>query len=278
MIDTSDYVSFVLSFPHIPPISVLTLFFLALMRVGPIVAIAPFLGSKLPGGVKIGLAVAIAAVILPHLIATAKTPVPTFDVLFAGYCLKELFIGVVLAMLVGIPFYIAQSAGVFIDFLRGSSALQVTDPFMQAQSSSIGQLYNYVFIVLFYEIGGTFIFLSGLLNSYNFIPADSFIPAIFFNIHQPFWQFIMELLTKFLALSIQLAAPSLVAILMAEMFLGIANRMAPQVQIAFLGMSLKSLVGLALLWAGWFFIVQQLGKQALIWLDSMNKLIQSFPK
>ena len=198
--------------------------------------------------------------------------------LFRSYCLKELFIGAILAILVSIPFYIAQSSGVLIDFLRGSSALQVQDPLMQSQSSSIGQLYNYIFIVLFYDIGGPFIFLDGVLNSYSVIPADSFIPGAFFNIHLTFWQFIMGLLTKFLAISIQLAAPSIVAILMAEMFLGIANRLAPQVQIAFLGMALKSLVGLALLWAGWFFILQQLGKQSLLWLQALNQLIYSIPR
>lgn len=278
VIDTSDYVSFVLSFPGVPPISVLTLFFLALMRIAPVVALAPFLGSKLPSGVKIGLAISLAAIMLPHLIISAKQPIPTFDNLFAGYCLKELFVGMCIAVLITIPFYVAQSSGILVDFLRGSSALQVQDPLMQTQSSSIGQLYNYVFIVIFYEIGGTFAFLEGFLNSYTFIPADSFIPTMFFNLHQPFWHFVMGILTQFLALSIQLAAPPIVAILMAEMFLGIANRLAPQVQIAFLGMSLKSLVGLALLWAGWFFILQQLGKQSFIWLDSLNKLIQSFPK
>ncbi len=203
-----------------------------------------FWARRLPGGVKIGTAIAITAIMLPYLISHAKTPIVTYDALFACYCLKELFIGTVIAFLVGIPFYIAQSSGVLIDFLRGSSALQVQDPIMQSQSSSIGQLYNYVFIVLFYDIGGPFIFFEGVLNSYSIIPADSFIPVAFFSLQMPFWQFMMGMLTKFLALSLQLAAPSLVAILMAEMFLGIANRLAPQVQIAFLGMALKSFVGL----------------------------------
>ena len=277
VIDTTDYLSFVLSIPGIPPISVLSLFFLALMRIAPVVATAPFLGAKLPSGVKIGLAISIAAVMLPHLLIASKTQLVTFNVQFAGYCLKEIFVGMCIAILVNIPFYVVQSSGILIDFLRGSSALQIQDPLMQTQSSSIGQLYNYIFIVIFYQIGGVFAFLEGFLNSYTFIPANSLIPATFFYLHLPFWQFILGLLTKFLALSIQLAAPSIVAILMAEMFLGIANRLAPQVQIAFLGMSLKSLTGLALLWAGWFFILQQLGKQSLIWLDSLNLLIRSFP-
>lgn len=276
-IDTSDYVSFVLSFPNVPPLSVLTLFFLCLMRIAPVVAIAPFLGSKLPSGVKIGTAIAFTAVILPHLIASAKTPVVTYNALFATLCLKELFIGTILAILVSIPFYIAQSAGVLIDFLRGSSALQIQDPIMQSQSSSIGQLYIYVFIVLFYDIGGPFIFFEGFLNSYSVIPADGFISPAFFNLQLPFWQFILGLMTKFLAVSIQLSAPSIVAILMAEMFLGIANRLAQQVQIAFLGMALKSLVGLILLWAGWYFILQQLGKQSILWLQNLSQLIHSIP-
>jgi type III secretion protein T len=275
---TSDYVSLILSLPGVSPMSALSFFFLALMRLAPIVSIAPFLGSRMPGGAKIGLAIALAVVILPHLVVSTKGPPLTFDIHFTAYCLKELLVGFFLAFLVSIPFYIAQSSGILIDFLRGSSALQVQDPIMQSQSSSIGQLYNLVFIVLFYEIGGPFLFFQGVINSYTVIPADGFIPAVFFNMQQPVWKFIFALLTKFLAISIQLAAPSIVAILMAEMFLGIANRLAPQVQIAFLGMALKSFVGLALLWAAWHFILQQMDKQAVLWLQSLNQLILSIPK
>ena len=275
---TSDYVSLILNMPGVSPMSALTLFFLALMRMAPIVSIAPFLGSRMPGGAKIGLAIALAAVMLPHLIVTIKGPPPAFDIQFTAYCLKELLVGFLLAFLISLPFYIAQSSGILIDFLRGSSALQVQDPIMQSQSSSIGQLYNLVFIVLFYEIGGPILFFQGVLNSYTVIPADGFLPAVFFNLQQPVWKFLFAVMTKFLAISIQLAAPSLVAILMAEMFLGIANRLAPQVQIAFLGMALKSFVGLALLWASWHFILQQMDKQAGLWLQSLNQLMLSIPK
>jgi type III secretion protein T len=278
VIDTSDYVSMVLSIPNVPPMSVLTLFFLGLIRIAPIVATAPFLGSKLPSGVKIGLAIALTAVLLPHIIFTAKIPPPTYDMTFLIYSLKEFLIGMILALLAVIPFYIAQSSGVLIDFLRGSSALQVTDPFMQTQTSPIGILYNYVFVVLFYQIGGPFYFLNGVLQSYTLIPADAFINPAFFTPNQPFWKMAVTVLTQFTSLSMQLAAPSLVAILMGEMFLGIANRLAPQVQFAFLGIALKSLLAIALLWAGWFFILQQLGKQSLLWLQQMDLLLKTIPK
>lgn len=278
MVDTSDYLTFLLSFSDIPPASILSTFFLGLMRIAPIVAIAPFLGAKLPLPVKMGLVIALTAIVLPHLITTSARPAPAFDQTFALFALKELFIGFMIAFLVTIPFQIVQASGILIDFLRGSSSLMVTDPLMQNQVSPIGVLYNYIFVVLFYQIDGPFIFLQGLLNSYTLIPVDGFISASFFNSGGYFWKVVFTLLTKFTALSIQLAAPSILAILMAEMFLGIANRLAPQVQIAFLGMALKSLLGLALLWAGWFFILQQVAKQSLLWLTTLDQLINSIPK
>jgi len=276
IVDTSDYASFVLSFANIPPLSVLTLFFLGVMRVAPIVALAPFFGSKLPAPVKMGLVLSLTAIFLPKIILTTNLPVPTFNFNFSLYALKELLIGFIIAIMISIPFYIAQSSGALIDFLRGSSSLQVTDPSTQTQTSPIGILYNYVLIVLFYQIDGPFIFFDGIMKSYSIFAANSLIPTAFFNLDLPFWQAMMSLLTKFTALSIQFASPSLVAILMAEMFLGIANRLAPQVQIAFLGMALKSLLGIALLWAGWFFILQQMGKQTLLWLAELDQLMQSF--
>lgn len=274
---TADYLSFVQSLPQSSsgPSSLLSLFFLGLLRIAPIVALVPFLGNKLPGAAKIGFALSLVAIFLPHIILTTQTTV-AFNTHFIAYGLKELLIGFIIAFLTTIPFHIATSSGVLVDFLRGSSALQVGDPTMQTQSSSIGVLYNQVFIVLFFQVGGPFLFFDTLLETYRFFPVDKMIPPHFFTLSLPFWQLIMQLLTKVTALSIQFAAPAILAILMAEMFLGIANRLATQVQIAFLGMALKSVFGLALLWAGWFFILQQMIQNALQWLHEVTKALSTF--
>jgi type III secretory pathway component EscT len=115
------------------------------------------------------------------------------------------------------------------------------------------------------------------MNSYQILPADSLIANSFFLEDNPFWQTLTKLLTTFTALAVQLAAPSFLAILMTETFLGIANRLAQQVQIAFLGMALKSLAGIALLWASWFFVLKQLGKQTLIWFQDLDRLLNWIP-
>lgn len=274
MSDTDSYLSFFSKLSSYAPISTLALFLLGLFRIAPIVSMAPFFGSKTPAPVKMGFLIVLSVIFLPQIALTSKTLVG-FNVEFILLCFKELFIGFILALFVSIPFYMAESAGITIDFLRGASSLQVTNPFMQTQTSDIGILYNTVLIVIFYQIDGPFYFFNALFETYRIIPADGWMPPQFFAFGHPFWQTVWGCTNRIMAVGIQLAAPSLLAILMTEMFLGIANRLAPQVQIAFLGMSLKSLVGLAMLCAAWFFILQQMTKQTMLWINDMNRVIQT---
>lgn len=269
---TDSYYAFFSQLTDYAPISMLSLFFLALCRLAPVIAVAPFFGSKVPSGIKMGLLVAITVVMLPHIVMTSQTAID-FDTLYIALLMKELFVGVVLAVFISLPFYIAQSSGVLIDFQRGASSLQVSDPFTQTQASDIGILYNYMMIVAFYQLDGPLYFFDALLTSYEVVPADGWIHAAFFQFHHPFWVMVWGLLAQMFAIGIQLAAPCLLAILMTELFLGIANRLAPQVQIAFLGMSLKSLAGLAVLWLSWFFILKQIGVQALLWLKQFHQIL-----
>lgn len=273
MSNTDSYFRFFSELTNFAPIAALSMFLLAMMRLVPAISLAPFVGSKAPAPVKVGLLIALSTILFPQVVNTTETLIG-FNLDFTFLCIKELFIGLILAIFVSVPFFIAESAGITIDFMRGSSSLQVTSPLSQSQSSDIGMLYNFIMIVMFYEIDGPFYFFNALFDSYQILPADAWIPATFFQFEHPVWQAIFEIVARVVAVGIQLAAPSLLAILMTEMFLGIANRLAPQVQIAFLGMSLKSLVGLAMLCVAWFFILSQMNKQTLIWLSDMQKWVQ----
>ncbi len=275
MSPTETYISLYNHLISFAPVSFFSLFLLSLFRIAPIVAITPFLGSKVPAGIKMGLTIAIAIIFLPHIAITSKTLL-TFSPTFICLALKELLIGFVLGIFSSVPFFMAQSSGSLIDFARGASSLQVNDPFMQSQASDIGILYNFIMIVIFYEINGPIYFFEAVMNTYSIIPADGWINPSFFAFNHPFWSTVWELVTKVLAVAIQLAAPSLLAILMTELFLGIANRLAPQVQIAFLGMSLKSLIGLAMLAIAWFFIIKQLGVQLNLWLKEIPRVMNFF--
>ncbi len=259
------------------PLTVLASFFLTMARIIPIIALAPFLGSNhLPRPVKVMFAIAITAIMLPQVIIQLKEPI-FVNIQFIGYIIKELFIGVILGFLVAIPFYIAQASGSLIDHIRGSSSLQVTDPTTRSKTGPIGIFYNLVLISIFYAIGGPFYFFTALSSSFALIPIDHLLNPLFFSLKISFWQTIVGLLHHVVSLAIQLGAPSIIGILMAEMFLGIANRLSPRVQIVFLGISLKSFVGLSLLAAAWFFVLKQLGKESLDWIKEMHQTIREIP-
>lgn len=271
---TDDYLSMLLSLPHLDPITVLSVFFLTLARILPILVLAPFLGAKnVPTISRMLFGVSLVAIFLPQNLLVIHRDI-SFGMAFIGFLTKELLIGSVLGFFCTVPFFFAQMSGSLIDHQRGSAALQVTDPTTQSQTGPVGILYNYLLIALFFSFGGPFLFFNGLASSYQMIPVDGWVNMAFFNAQIPFWKQIFSLVQLMFRLSVQFAAPALAAILITDMFLGIANRLAPQVQIVFLGISLKSWVGLAVLTAAWSLVLTAISKEAIQWFKTFNHLVE----
>ena len=152
------------------PLAVLTLLFLFLARFLPIIALSPFFGARiLPHPVKLTFAISMFVIFLPQLLTVTTTPLG-----FNPYALvlitKEIFIGLILGMIISMPFNIAQNVGIIIDHQRGGASLIVNDPTIQNQSSPLGTLFNMVLIFLFFLIEGPFIFLNAIISSYDIIP------------------------------------------------------------------------------------------------------------
>ncbi len=254
----------------------LSLLFLFLARFLPIVAQAPFFGARvLPHPVKVTFGLCMFVVFLPQLLAATTEPV-TFNPLLVLLFLKEFFIGLLMGYIISLPFAVVQSAGIFIDHQRGGASLMVNDPTIQNQSSPLGTLFNYVLIWMFFVIDGPFLILDSISTSYTIVPPNEFFNPQFFNKGTPFWEMQVQLFNKVMVLSIQLATPALLAILMTDVFLGIANRLAPQVQITFLGMPLKSLLALVVVCFGFTMFNSEVVKQTKLWINFLNQMIGLF--
>lgn len=270
-IPSDTYLSFFLSKPLW---QIWTLFLLGLGRIVPIVVMSPFLGGKiLPDSMKIGFGVALTPLFLPMIIVHAGAPVE-LDMAFIALLAKEIMIGFILGFLASIPFHFAQSAGTLIDHQAGGQSLQVTDPSTQTQATPTGVLYNNVMIVSFFIVGGPLLFFQAVQISYQVIPADHFFSIEFFSHKSPIFLTTIKLMNALLAITLQLCAPSLIGMLLSDLFLGIANRMAPQVQISFLLSSVKAYVGLGLLWLGWWFILKQLDIQGIKWVNLIKDVFE----
>lgn len=258
------------------PLAVLTLLFLFFARFLPIIALSPFFGARvLPHPVKLAFGISMFVIFLPQLLTVTKAPVA-----FSPYALllivKELFVGLILGFIISMPFSIAQNVGIIIDHQRGGASLMVNDPTIQNQSSPLGTLFNMVLIFLFFVIDGPFIFLNAIILSYDIIPPDQFMNPHFFDKTANFWEMMIAIFNKVMVLSMQLASPALLAILMTDVFLGIANRLAPQVQITFLGMPLKSLLALAVVCFGWKLFSEEMVRQTYQWLDVVSSVLTMF--
>ena len=261
------------NYPNNDPASLLSLMLLTLGRVLPIIGLSPFFGARvLPHPVKVVFGICLFVIFLPQLLIETKTPL-TFNLSLIFMMLKELFIGLSLGYLVSVLFTIVQNVGMIIDHQRGGASLMVNDPTVQNQSSPLGTLFNMMLIYLFFMIDGPFHFIEAIRKSYELIPPDRFLNESFFQSSSPFWRLQVELFNKMMVLSVQLAGPGLIAILMTDVFLGIANRLAPQVQITFLGMPLKSLLALTVITLGLTVFTQQLVIESYSWLEMIKKAV-----
>lgn len=271
---TDHYLSLILTFPNLELYTLLSVFFLTLARIIPIMVLAPFLGGKnAPAPIRMMFATALVLLFLPANLALIQKQIP-YDLFWIALMLKELVIGLVLGFLSTVPFYLVQMSGTLIDHSRGSSALQVSDPTTQSQTSPIGILLNYTLIATFFLVGGPILFFEALGQSYALLPVDQFVNQAVFDGSGAYWKQVASLLSWIFSLSVRIAAPALIGILLTDLFLGIANRLAPQVQIVFLGISLKSWVGIALLTAAWGLIIKVIGKESVLWIKTISQLIQ----
>ena len=275
---TPDYVTLYINtaFGGQDPTSFFALFFLFLGRMLPIISLAPFFGAKvLPHPVKMALAISLFAIFMPQLLFITTSPL-SFNMALMAYFMKELLVGVIIGYMVSIPFIIVQNAGIMIDHQRGGASLMVNDPTIQNQSSPLGTIFNLVLIYLFFLMGGPFLVIDIVSQSYSILPPDQFMDPHFFNLDSQIVQDIVKIMGKVMILSTQLAGPALIMILMTDFFLGIANRLAPQVQITFLGMPLKSLLALAIVFFGWQLFNEQMVNETYKWINHLYNMVDLF--
>lgn len=252
----------------------MTLLLLFLARMLPIIGQSPFFGAKvMPHPVKITFALVLFIVFLPKLLLVTTTPL-TYSYYTLLLLIKEMFIGFLLGFIMSVPFMIVTNAGVLIDHQRGGASLMVNDPTIQNQSSPLGTLFNYVLIYIFFLIDGPFLFIDAIMQSYDVVPPDQFINSQFFAKNSDFWTMEVRLINEIMKISLRLAAPALIVILMTDVFLGIANRLAPQVQITFLGMPLKSLLAIMIVCLGWKLFSEEMGKQGIYWVNQVLEVLR----
>lgn len=226
------------------PQTFLVLVGLCFARLVSFFSIVPFFGgASVPARVKVATAMALVVILYPAVAATAPVneSLGFGPIGFIGLLAKEVLVGFTLGFIATLVFEAVQVAGRIVDFQRGSTMAELYAPQLQTRVSELGQFKLQLAIVLFIAIGAHRLFIGAMLQSYDFIPALSF--PKFAPGWSPAAESIVQLTAAVFGIGLQLAAPALIALLLTDLFFGIINRVAPQVNVFFLSMPVKMLVG-----------------------------------
>jgi flagellar biosynthetic protein FliR len=217
--------------------ALVTGYLLAFMRAAAWVFVCPPFGTRsVPTMVKVGLAGALALVVGPHL-AQQAVPLEVAPLLTAAAL--QIAAGLALGFLGVLLFATFSFAGGLIDLVSGYSVAQLFDPGNNAPVSIFGQFYSVLATTLLFAIDGHLLLVRGFLTSFSAAPLTHLST-----------QTLAKLLTGDIALffvsALEIAAPLLAALFLAEAALGLLSRAAPQMNIFQLGLPVKILVTLTL--------------------------------
>lgn len=212
-------------------------YLLAMVRAAAWVFVCPPFGNRtVPATVKVGLAAALALVVGPRL-ADQAVPLEAGPLLTAAAL--QVAAGLALGFLGVLLFATFSFAGGLIDLVSGYSVAQLFDPGNSAPVSIFGQFYSVLATTLLFAIDGHLLLVRGFLTSFTAAPLTHLSTDT-----------LAKLLTGDIALffvaALEIAAPLLAALFLAEAALGLLARAAPQMNIFQLGLPVKILVTLTL--------------------------------
>jgi flagellar biosynthesis protein FliR len=207
-------------------------------RTVPVAWLIPaFGGPHVPAQVRMGLGLALAVLCLPRLGGQVPQAGPLVWILLVA---REGAVGVTLGFVSSLVFRAAETAGRLTDVLRGANLAEVLNPVADERTSPLGDVTLLLAVVIFLELGGLGHVAAALARSYDAVPLTArTTPA---GLGQAAG---LALLAsgQMLEAALGLAAPALVALLLADLALGAIGRVAPQIPLYFVGMPLKALLG-----------------------------------
>lgn len=205
--------------------------------------VLPLFNSQLiPGLVRFAIAAALGVVMVPALQGQVAAQDWGAATLLATIT-KEAFIGFVIGYLAAIPFWIFEAVGFLVDNQRGASIASTLNPLTGNDSSPLGLMFNQAFIVFFLLTGGFSLLLGTLYDSFALWSITGWLPT-FTPDSVPV---MLAQLDRLVRMAVLLAAPVLVAMFLAEIGLALVSRFAPQLQVFFMAMPIKSALAMLVL-------------------------------
>lgn len=215
-------------------------YLLVIVRISAFFATAPFFSlNTVPIKVKAGLAIFLGILMISML---DYTPLEYDGVI--GYALivvKDAIAGLILGYVANICTFIINFSGHLIDMEIGFSMAQVFDPATKLQTTVTGNLYSYLVMLLMLVTNMHYYLLSAILDSFKLIPVGNI------TLKPNLYEIIGQFMSDYFVIGFRIILPIFAAILLINIILGILARVAPQMNMFVVGMQLKIIVGLIII-------------------------------
>lgn len=219
-------------------VTAVTVFVLALARTSAWVAATPLFSTNGIAGVgRIAFAVALALAATP--MGLAGPPPPESLPVFLGILVGQVALGLALGWITGLALAIFQSAGSIIDLTSGFSISALLDPITGAQTAVMARVFGVAFVALFFATNAHLVVAGGFLRTFRAAPATE-MPLL----GSDTVAMAAGSLSDLMLAALEISAPMLGALLLAEVALALAARFVPQANIFLIGLPLK--MGMAL--------------------------------
>jgi flagellar biosynthetic protein FliR len=219
------------------PVNELIAILLATVRVSAWLLIAPpFNHRALPKMVKIAIALALAMAIGPGL-AHQAPPAELLPILTS--VLFQVVVGVSLGFLAQLLFSSIQAAGELIDLASGFTLASLYDPVTNVSVSMFGRVYQVVAVTLLFALNGHLFLLRGFMASYDVFPMN---PVSISALART----VTSNVGVFFVAALEIAAPVLVVLFLADLALGLVSRAVPSLNVFVMSFPIKILLTLSL--------------------------------
>jgi flagellar biosynthetic protein FliR len=214
---------------------------LAATRLGAAMTFAPFFGSAaIPMRVKAGFALALTILLYP---GYASQTLPAGMVSWVSAIAGELVIGLVIGLTMTLVFEGIQLAGQILGFQLGFSLANIIDPQSMVETPVLSNFHQMVGLYIFLQLGVHHWTLRALARSFSYLPMGEVVLSL------PTVAGLARFSSGMLLIAVQIAAPVLLATLLADLALGMIGRASPQLPVLFVGLSVKSILGYCVLLA-----------------------------
>ncbi len=209
------------------------------VRVGGVMTFAPFLGSdSISPQVKAGFTALLTALLYP---VSGVAGVAVDALGWVRVVTGEALIGLLLGLTLQLIFEAVQVAGQIVGIQTGFSLVTILDPQTQADTPVLAIFHQLIVLLIFLRLDVDHWLLRGLAASFSYLPPGAALSGAVLSTA------LLRAAAGIWLVGLEIAAPVVAATLMVDVALGFVGKASPQLPVVFVGISIKTLLGLTVL-------------------------------